>query len=74
MNPYGMGDNQSMKSMQFKNDLEQKLAERRLVDMETNQPHGGQNGMQGMQMPGMGVPNMGMPGMGMQGQPQPQMR
>jgi hypothetical protein len=74
------GQNSSVKSMQLQNDYERKMAERRMVDMETNQPqasnnsnnYGNQMAMMGMisggniQIPNMGIQNMGMQNMGMQ--------
>ncbi|XWV24916.1 hypothetical protein QJ856_gp0865 [Tupanvirus deep ocean] len=69
-NGFGMNQPVSAKSMQLSNDYERKLAERRMVDLETNQPqtsnqnYGNQMAMMGgMQMPGMmgsspQIPNM----------------
>lgn len=59
--------NPTAKSMQLNNDYERKVAERRAIDIETNQPqqssHFGNSGSMS------GMPNMGMQGnmMGMQG-------
>ena len=59
---YGMRmEDQSVKSMQLNNDYEKKLAERKLVDLETNQPQATtqryDNQMNSTQMSGM-MPNM----------------
>ncbi|XWV26162.1 hypothetical protein QJ857_gp0916 [Tupanvirus soda lake] len=68
-NGFGINQPVSAKSMQLSNDYERKLAERRMVDLETNQPqtssqnYGNQMAMMGnMQMPGM-TGSSQMPGM-----------
>ena len=72
---YGTGaESQSVKSMQLQNDFEKKIAERRLIDMETNQPPPKQSNQSSydnhqmcgsIQMPDMMPTNgMGFGGMG----------
>jgi len=66
------GQQSSAKTVQLTNDYEKKLAERRMIDLETNQPqtsnqNNGNQSMPGMQIPGMQMSNMygnmQMPGM-----------
>lgn len=63
LNNYGTGDEKlSIKSMQLQNDYEKKIAERRMVDIETNQPQTNNNNY-GNQMSSMGMmSNMGTMG------------
>ncbi|BCS83218.1 hypothetical protein QLL95_gp0905 [Cotonvirus japonicus] len=69
MSMYGMGMNgQTEKSSQLQNDLEKKLAERKIIDVETNQPENKNDNNYEGNMYGC-INNMPMNGMPMNGMP-----
>uniref|UniRef100_A0A6G6ABH5 Uncharacterized protein n=1 Tax=Borely moumouvirus TaxID=2712067 RepID=A0A6G6ABH5_9VIRU len=58
---------QSEKSMQLQTDYEKKLAERAMIDLETNQPSNNNNSMNSNNMGMNGMNNMGINGMNSMG-------